>query len=123
MNKLLKFVLGLSLSPLVMATTITDDTPVTLQGTVKMMKFSSPTGGKIITTPVLKLRTPINYNDMEMGVSKKNVSEVQSYMDYDSKQKLPKSGCIVASGELFAAHTAHHYTPVVFTIKSFESCK
>lgn len=119
--KKLTFILFSLTASVVSAQTVQDNTPVTLKGTLHSKTFPAlDEYHKAATVPVFKLTSPIDFNDTDFGESQRNVKEMQTY---SSGQKLPKSGCIVANGTLFSAHTAHHKTPVLFEIQSFKPCK
>lgn len=129
MKKLVIATLIFGLSGLSYAKTYQDNMPVILEGTIQTKtgygppNYGNPKTDKKITYQVLKLKSPIDFNDTEgFSGDVSNVREMHSYT-LNKSQPLPKSGCIVANGILFGAQTAHHRTPVMFEISDFKSCK
>lgn len=88
------------------------DTPITLEGTLKVEKGY----------PMLYLPAPITavagansdgLYDTFSGAKKLQVVWVG--------EKLP-IGCMLATGSLFGAHTVDHKTDVLIQLKSYKSC-
>ncbi|MDO9837443.1 DUF4431 domain-containing protein [Glaesserella parasuis] len=119
MKRLFNLALVISLSsfsPIILAknpVSVEYDTKVILEGTVK----------KESGYPMLYLPSPITAvaNPESEGLYS-TVKGAQKLQIVWLGDKLP-TGCIIASGVLFGAHTIHHKTDVLIELESFKKCK
>ena len=102
--------------------TYEDEQNVALQGTITWVKaYGPPNYGetpkidKQIKYPAVTLKEGFYFkNTSGFGNDEPNVKTLQlvpnGEQDYGD---FPRSGCVVVKGNLFAAETANHYTPVL----------
>ncbi|MDP8185342.1 hypothetical protein [Phocoenobacter skyensis] len=94
-------------------TAINYNTDVTLKG------YITKTAGY----PTLNLKegiTAIATPDNVLYGTEKNVKRMQ--IAWSKGTKLP-TGCVIATGQLYGAHTAHHKTSTLIDLKSYKKCK
>lgn len=63
--------------------------------------------------------------DPDLNPSQESIGEIQLVLDPElyKANKALMGGRVIVQGTLFGAHTGHHHTPVLLTVKAIEAAK
>lgn len=107
---------------------------VKLEGTIKRRSFAGPPnyesvarGDRLEITWVLRLARPICVSSNEESPEEKNIRDVQLVFQAP-EQEYPRYRSfvgrkVVVTASLFQAHTGHHHTNVLATVRNIELAK